>query len=203
MKMYHSPASPFVRKCMFIAHHLGLADRIEKLPSAAHPVNRDQSILPSNPLGQVPTLITDDGMALFDSRVVCEYLDQLGKGEFFPARGDARWRVLTEQSLADGILDAALLSRYEGAVRPESLRWSDWTAGQMDKIAVGLAQFEKTIDPQAGRIDIGTVTLGCALGYLDFRFAHLGWRGKYPRLAAWYETFAELPAMQATMPPAG
>ena len=110
MKLYHSQTSPYVRKCMFIAHHLGLADRIEKLPSAAHPVNRDQSIIPSNPLGKVPTMITDDGTVLFDSRVICEYLDHLGKGSFFPAAGAERWRVLTEQALADGILDAALLS---------------------------------------------------------------------------------------------
>ncbi len=200
MKLYHSPTSPFVRKCMFIAHHLKLADRIEKLPGAAHPVNRDQSILPSNPLGQVPTLITDDGMVLFDSRVICEYLDKLGNGSFFPAVGAARWRVLTEQSLADGILDAALLTRYEGAVRPEGLRWSDWTAGQMDKINLGLAHFEKSLDPAVDRLDIGTVTLGCALGYLDFRFADIGWRAKCPKLAAWYEKFSALPEMQATKP---
>jgi len=199
--MYYSPASPFVRKCMFIAHHLGLADRIEKLPSAAHPVNRDKSILPSNPLGQVPTLVTDDRMVLFDSRVICEYLDQLGKGSFFPASGAARWKALTEQSLADGVLDAALLSRYEGAVRPESFRWADWTAGQMDKIAVGLSHFERSIDAKAQRIDIGTVTLGCALGYLDFRFPDIGWRGKNPNLAGWFETFSALPGMQATKPP--
>ena len=200
MKMYYSPTSPFVRKCMVIAHHLGLADRIEKLPSAANPVNRDQTILPSNPLGQVPTLIADDGTVMFDSRVVCEYFNALGKGDFFPAAGAARWRVLTEQSLADGILDAALLTRYEGAARPENLRWKDWTAGQMDKIVVGLAHFDKTVDAKAKRVDIGTITLGCALGYLDFRFADFGWRTRYPNLAAWYEIFSASPAMQATMP---
>ncbi len=200
MKLHHSPTSPFVRKCMFIAHRLGLTDRIEFLPSAAHPVNRDQSIVPSNPLGQVPTLFTDDGMILYDSRVVCEYLNDLGKGSFFPEHGPARWRVLTEQALADGILDAALLSRYEGAVRPENLRWKDWTAGQMEKITTGLAQFEKTLDTTTNRIDIGTVSLGCALGYLDFRFPDIGWRGQYPKLAAWYEGFSALPEMQATKP---
>ena len=200
MKMYHSSSSPYVRKCMFVAHHLGLAERIEKLPSAAHPVTRDQTLLQSNPLAKVPTLITDDGMVLFDSRVICEYLNHLGKGSFFPADGDARWRVLTEQSLADGILDAALLTRYEGAVRPEALRWGDWSTGQMDKVATGLAYFEKTIEAGTNRIDIGTATLGCALGYLDFRFSDFGWRGRYPTLAAWYETFSALPAMRATQP---
>lgn len=200
MKLYYSITSPFVRKCMVVAHHLGLADQIEKLPSAAHPVSRDKTILPSNPLGQVPTLITDDGAAMFDSRVVCEYLDSLGKGNFFPSKGAARWRVLTEQSLADGILDAALLLRYEGAVRPEELRWRDWTAGQMDKITVGLEHFDKAVDVNAQRLDIGAVALGCALGYLDFRFADYDWRSQCPNLAAWYEVFARLPAMQATAP---
>ena len=200
MKLYHSSSSPYVRKCMFIAHHLGLADSIEKLPSAAHPVTRDQTILPSNPLGKVPTLICDDGTVLFDSRVICEYLDQLGKGTFFPADGDSRWRVLTEQALADGMLDAALLARYEGAVRPEALRWADWTAGQMDKIAKSLARFEADIDPHSQRLDIVTVALGCALGYLDFRFNDFGWRERCPKLATWFETFSALPAMQATKP---
>jgi glutathione S-transferase len=94
MKIFFSPASPFVRKCMVIAHELGLADRIEKLPSAAGPVARDQTIIPSNPLGQVPTFITDEGQALFDSRVVCEYLIDRGGGSFFPA-GKSRWPVVS------------------------------------------------------------------------------------------------------------
>jgi glutathione S-transferase len=200
MKLFHSPMSPYVRKCMFIAHYLGLADRIEKLPSAASPINRDQAIIPSNPLGKVPTMILDDGTVLFDSRVICEYLDRLGNGSFFPAEGARRWQVLTEQALADGILDAALLARYEGMLRPENLRWADWSAGQMDKINVGLAHFEKRCEATAERIDIGTVTLGCALGYLDFRFGSLDWRSSCPKLADWYAKFSSLPAMQATKP---
>jgi glutathione S-transferase len=200
MKLFHSQTSPYVRKCMFIAHHLGLADRIEKLPSAASPVNRDQSIIPSNPLGKVPTMILEDGTVLFDSRVICEYLDQLGEGSFFPAAGVERWRVLTEQALADGILDAALLARYEGTLRPENLRWADWMAGQMDKINVGLAHAEKNFDAGSDRLDIGRVSLGCALGYLDFRFGDLGWRKQCPKLATWFEKFSAQPAMQATKP---
>ena len=199
MKIFYSPASPFVRKCMVIAHELGLAERIEKLPSAAGPVARDQTIIPSNPLGQVPTFITDDGQALFDSRVVCEYLNDLGGGSLFPA-GKTRWQVLTEQSMADGMLGAALLARYEAVLRPEALRWNDWVQGQLGKVRDGLALIEKNAAALDGRLDIGTITIGCALGYLDFRFPDLDWRPAHPATAAWYETFSQRPSMQATKP---
>ncbi len=201
MKIYFSPASPFVRKCMVIAHELGLVDRIQKLPSAAGPVARDQTIIPDNPLGQVPTLITEDGQQLFDSRVICEYLNDLGGGALFPT-GAARWRVLTEQSLADGMLGAALLARYETVLRPEPLRWDGWYEGQMGKVRDGLAQLEKTAASLEGRLDIGTITIGCALGYLDFRYPHYDWRGSHPAVAAWFKTFNQRPSMQATLPSA-
>ncbi len=125
MKIFFSPASPFVRKCMVVAHELGIADRIEKLPSAAGPVKRDATIIPKNPLGQVPTFITDDGQVLFDSRVICEYLNATQSGKLFPADGAARWARLTELALADGMTGAALLARYESVLRPEALRWAD------------------------------------------------------------------------------
>jgi glutathione S-transferase len=200
MKLYHSQTSPYVRKCLVAAHHLGLLGRIEKLASAAHPVNRDQTIIPHNPLGKVPTFIADDGTVLYDSRVICEYLNDLAKGSLFPTTAAARWRALTDQALADGILDAALLVRYELMVREESGRSQAWTDGQMDKIRTGLARFEQRIDAQADRLDIGTIALGCVLGYLDFRFADLGWRKTNPKLARWYEAVAATPAMQATQP---
>ncbi|WP_025138471.1 glutathione S-transferase [Achromobacter sp. DH1f] len=199
MKIYFSPASPFVRKCMVIAHELGLVDRIEKLPSAAGPVARDQTIIPSNPLGQVPTLLTDDGQALFDSRVICEYLNELGGGALFPA-GAARWRALAEQSLGDGMLGAALLARYETVLRPEALRWDGWYEGQLGKVRDGLAQLEKTAASLEGRLDIGTITVGCALGYLDFRYPDFDWRAGHPAVAAWFKTFSQRPSMQATLP---
>lgn len=200
MKIYFSPASPFVRKCMVIAHELGLADRIQKLPSAAGPVARDQTIIPDNPLGQVPTLITDDGQQLFDSRVICEYLNDLGGGALFPA-GPTRWRVLAEQSLGDGMLGAALLARYETVLRPEALRWDGWYEGQMGKVRDGLALLEKTAASLEGRLDIGTITIGCALGYLDFRYPQFDWRAGHPAVAAWFKTFNQRPSMQATLPP--
>ena len=122
MKLYFSPTSPYVRKCLVSAHELGLVDRIQLLAANAHPVQRDATLIASNPLGKVPTLLTDDGTPLYDSRVICEYLDHLAGGSLFPRTGDARWAALTLQSLADGMLDAALLARYEQAVRPEPLR---------------------------------------------------------------------------------
>ena len=200
MKIFHSPTSPYVRKCLVAAHHLGLLGRIEKLPSAANPVNRDQTIIPHNPLGKVPTFIADDGTVLYDSRVICEYLNDLGKGSLFPTTAAARWRALTDQALADGILDAALLVRYELTVREEGGRSQPWIDGQMDKIRTGLARFEETVGAEQDRVDIGTIALACVLGYLDFRFADLGWRNANPKLATWYEAVAATPAMRATQP---
>jgi len=201
MKIFFSPASPYVRKCMVVAHELGLANRIEKLPSAASPVTRDQTIVPVNPLGKVPTFITDSGEALYDSRVICEYLDAQAGGKLFPQSGPQRWLALTDQALGDGLLDAALLARYETALRPEALRWDDWIRGQLDKISTALARIEEVAPVLAARgVDIGTITFGCALGYLDFRFADLGWRDAYPATATWYAEFSQRPSMQATQP---
>lgn len=201
MKIYFSPASPFVRKCMVVAHELGLESRIEKLPSAAGPVKRDQTIVSSNPLGQVPTFFTDEGQVLYDSRVVCEYLNELGGGDLVPREGSLRWLALTEQSLADGILDAALLSRYEKALRPPEFQWASWVDGQMDKIKCGLDHFETGIaGARAQAIDIGTLTLACALGYLDFRFADYDWRAGRPGLTAWFKEMSERPSIKATVP---
>ena len=156
----------------------------------------------NNPLGKVPTLLTDDGTVLYDSRVICEFLNDLGGGKLFPAGGAQRWQVLTEQSLGDGILDAALLARYEGAMRPEALRWADWTTGQLDKIHCGLAAIDAKADSLGDRVDIGTITMGCVLGYLDLRFDHLGWRQQHAKAAAWFARFNARPAMQATLPKA-
>lgn len=202
MKLYFSPASPFVRKCMVVAHEAGLAARIEKLPSAAHPIDRDRTIVAANPLGQVPTFFTDEGQALYDSRVICEYLDQLAQACIFPKQQAQRWRALSDQSLADGILDAALLARYEAVVRPAQFQWADWAQGQMDKVRSALDHFDGAMADRTGQVDIGTITLGCALGYLDFRFPDYDWRAGRDRLAAWFADFSQRPSMQHTMPSA-
>lgn len=201
MKIFHSPASPFVRKCMVVAHELGIADRIEKLPSAAGPVKRDASILPKNPLGQVPTFLCDDGQVLYDSRVICEYLDATYSGALFPADGSQRWARLTELALADGMTAAALLARYETMLRPEALRWNDWTEGQLAKVRTGLEWLETAAPSFGDRVDIGTIAFGCALGYMDFRFPSVDWRAEAPNTAKWFEVFNQRASMQATLPP--
>lgn len=201
MKIYYSATSPYVRKCLVAAHELGLRDLIELVPAAPHPVNRDQSVVRHNPLGKIPTLITEEGAVLYDSRVVCEYLDTLAKGHLFPGAGSARWTVLAEQSLADGMLDAAVLIRYETFTRPEQLRWAQWTAGQTEKVVSGLADIERRAGSFGARIDIGTISIGCVLGYLDLRLASLAWRDRHPATAHWFEQFGARESMRATRPP--
>ncbi len=201
MQLYYAASSPYVRKVMVVAHHLGVADKIELLTAAASPVKRDRNIAQFNPLAKVPSAKTDDGQMLYDSRVICEYLDAQSNAGLFPAAGRARWTALVQQALGDGLLDAALLVRYERMVRPAECRWQDWDDGQMSKIDDCLNE----IEAQAATLGthtftIGEVTIGCALGYLDFRYAELAWRDKHPEAAAWFAVFAQNPAMLATAP---
>lgn len=200
MKIHYSVTSPFVRKCLVAAHELGLRDRLEIVPANAHPVARDRGLVAVNPLGQVPTLVTDDGAVLYDSRVIVEYLNALAGGDLIPDVPDARWSVLTEQALADGMTDAALLTRYEVAARPEPLRWGEWIEGQLDKVACGLAELERRASAFGDRVDVGTIAFACSLGYLDFRFASLAWRDRHPNTAAWYEWFSGRDSMATTRP---
>ena len=198
MQLFYSPTSPFVRKVLVVAHELALTERIERLSAAAHPVNRDRTIIAFNPLGQVPTLLTEEGRILADSRVICEYLNDLAGGALFPPSGPARWNALAEQSTADGLLDAALLARYERAVRPVDKLWPDWLEGQIDKIHSALAALEASARMFGDRVDIGTIASGCALSYLDLRFDDLDWRKRCPAAWDWYARFDERPSMAAT-----
>lgn len=201
MKLFHSHTSPFVRKVMVVAHELGLADKITLVPCAVHPIDRDRSVLARHPLAQAPTLIDEDDNAIADSRVICEYLDRLAGARLFPPDGAARWRALNEQSAADGLLDAALSTRYELTARPEAERSQAWVAAQRAKIDSTLAWFEERAEGLGTRVDIGTIALACALGYLDLRFPELDWRSRAPGLAAWYAPFGERASMVATRPP--
>ena len=200
MKLFYAAASPFVRKCLVAAIELGIRNRIELVPAAAHPVNRDANVVARNPLGKIPTLITDDGLVLFDSRVICDYLNSEGGGGLVPRSATERLRVLTRQSLADGVMDAAVLTRYETFARPEALRWNDWVTGQLAKVNSGLDALEGEVANFGDRVDLGTIAFACALGYLDFRFASLGWRDTRPNTAAWFEWFHGRDSMAETRP---
>lgn len=203
MKLYYAAASPFVRKVMATAVELGIADRIERISVATTPVNTDPALAAANPLGKIPALLTEDGDTLYDSPVICEYLiATAGDGALLPDEGAARWSALKLQAIADGLMDAAVLRRYEAVLRPEEKRWAEWDAGQCRKIAGALDALEAMVDTLAGPVTLGTIAVGCALGYLDFRFAEEDWRKDRPALAAWYEGFAQRPSMQQTIPAA-
>jgi glutathione S-transferase len=197
MKIYYSPYSPFVRKVLVCAAELGIV--LEQVANSAHPVNRDRDIVAHNPLGQVPTLLTGDGV-LYDSRVICEYLNAQAGGALFPAAGPQRWRALVEQSLADGVLNACLLMRYEQVARTPGRYDEAWFDAQHEKVNDGLDRFEQWAGELGERVDIGSIAIACALGYLDLRFPDQGWRRR-PALARWYERFAQRPSMRATQHP--
>ncbi|SEG85602.1 glutathione S-transferase [Marinobacterium lutimaris] len=200
-KLFYASTSPYVRKVMVTAHQLGLVEQIEKLDSAAHPVERDQRIAEFNPLAKVPAMQTADGIALYDSRVICEYLNTYAGGTLFPESAPQRWASLTRQALGDGMLDAALLARYESVARPADKQWHTWRESQLIKIRAALAEIEAQVarfstEPE----DIGLITIGCALGYLDFRFPELDWRSDCPAAALWFAKFDQQPSMAATRP---
>lgn len=201
MQLFFASTSAYVRKVMVCATVLGLADEIERLDSAAHPVVRDDRIAAFNPLAKVPALRTESGLCLYDSRVICEYLNARAQGDLFPQKGEARWKSLARQALGDGLIDAALLARYEFSARPPEKQWQDWADAQLKKVAAALADIESQVSDFSDRPeDIGLIAIGCALGYLDFRFAGLNWRASHPLTAAWFAVFDAHPAMAATRP---
>lgn len=190
-----SPASPFGRKVKIAATVLGLLGSLSVVDTDT--TSETDSIRRENPLGKIPTLLLDDGTALYDSRVIIEYLDHLaGGGKIIPIEPAARFRVLTLQALADGIADAALLYVYEGRWRVEERREPKWVAHQAGKIARSLAALDAAPPPEL--VDVGAIALACALGYLDLRFEG-AWRADYPNLVAWLDRFsAAVPAFEAT-----
>lgn len=200
MKLIHSPASPFVRKVRVLAIECGLDRNIELKPVTVSPVNPNPEVARENPLVKVPALVLDDGTALYDSCVICEYLDTLHSGtKYFPS-GAMRWTALRQQALCDGVMDSAVLCRMEGALRPPEKQWDAWRSGQLYKISNALAALERETASLAGELTIGGIAAGCALGYLDFRIPELDWRARHPPLAAWFATFAKRPSMQQTVP---
>jgi glutathione S-transferase len=195
-----SPASPFGRKIKIAAGVLGLDGQIEIQP--VDTTDPTDTVRKQNPLGKIPALVLEDGMVLFDSRVILEYLDhRAGGGRIVPTDASARFAALRLQALADGMMDAAILLIYEGRWRPADRREAKWVDHQAGKVARALAALEADPPILDAPPDMGRIALACALGYQDFRFAG-SWRKDHPRLVAWLDNFAAaVPAYAASRPP--
>ncbi len=202
MKLYFSALSPFVRKVRVAAMELGLDKQIELVTVATTPVAMSADLTKVNPLGRLPTLVADDGTLLFESNLIVEYLDTLAGGKLIPAKGPERWRVKCTEALADGLMDSAILVRYETFLRPADKRWPEWIAGQQQKVNQSLDTLEGYAWVFEDKIDAGKIAVGCALGYLDLRFPDMGWRKRCETLGRWYDAFAKRPSMAATKPQA-
>ena len=201
MKLHWSPKSPYVRKVMACAHELGLADRIELLRSVAAMTKPNQALMLDNPLSKIPTLVLDDGTVLFDSAVICEYLNDLARGSLFPADAPQRWQALRWHAFGDGLLDALILWRNE---RERPVPWLTLMDAFDLKTRASLTVLDSEADHLAAApLSIGTVALACALGYLDYRFAPIAWRSHAPRLGAWFDQLSQRASLQATMPSDG
>jgi glutathione S-transferase len=202
VKLFHAPASPFVRKVMVLLHEAGATDRVSLIPASGNPLDPGTIPIDRNPLGKIPALERPDGPTLYDSRVITRYLDDLLQAGLYPAAPHL-WDTLVIEATGDGIAEAAVLMRYEMHVRPEASRSPDWSKAQWQKIDRALTALEdRWISHLSGPIDIGQIAVGCALGYLDFRLADRSWRPARPGLAAWYATFSARPSMLATAPAA-
>lgn len=200
MQLFDNPASPFCRKAKVLAHEAGKADALQIVFAVGHPLAPEKMPVTQNPLGKIPTLVRDDGPAIYDSRVICRYLDDKFGANMYPA--SRVWEILTLEATADGIMDSAILMVYESRCRPEGKQFPDWVDGQWAKI-------ERTLDAIAGRwmghlagkVTMGQIAVACALGYLDLRHSARNWRDGREELARWYEDFAARPSMIATASP--
>jgi glutathione S-transferase len=202
MILRFSPSSPFVRKVRVAAALLGL-DRDITL-ERADTTDPNDSLRKTNPLGKIPVLIAEDGSAIYDSRVILDYLDErAGGGKIVPRQGAKRFAALRLQALCDGILDASVLTVYEGRFRKPDMHEPKWLDLQAGKVARALAVLEAAppaLDASPALPDVGQIALACALGYRDFRFGG-SWRSDHPRLVAWLDNFAaRVPAFAATKP---
>lgn len=198
LTLHWSPKSPYVRKVMICAYELGLVDRLTLVRSVAAMLKPNPSIMACNPLSKIPTLVRADGSTLFDSVVICEYLNELAKGPLFPSEGETHWQALRWHAFGDGLLDALILWRNE---RERTVPLQQLLDAFELKVLASLQLLDAETEVLAqAPFSIGTLTIGCALGYIDYRFDSLGWREQAPRLAAWHKELVKRPSFLATEP---
>jgi len=199
MKLHYAHCSPYVHKVMLVAHECGLLGELELLPTTAQTVIED--VHADNPLGQIPTLITDDGTVLYDSWVIMEYLNHISGSSLLPPPGAARWLVLREHALGQGVIDALNL-RFNEMRRPADEQSPNWISKKEDEArrAFDAMEGEFKAGHVTDEVDLGSLTIGCSLAYADRRWPEGKWRVGRPTLAAWFERFAARPSMQETIP---
>jgi glutathione S-transferase len=201
MKLHHAAASPFVRKVMIVLHETGQTGAVDVRTVGNTPMAPDVETAAANPLSKIPCLERDDGPALYDSRVICRYLDSLHSGRRLYPAGVGQWAALTLEALGDGICEAGLACVYEARFREEAMRSSEWIQAQKRKIARALDALDaQWLAHLAGPLDIGAISVAAALGYLDFRLGDMGWREGRPGLTSWHESFARRESYAATAP---
>ncbi len=201
MKLHWSPKSPYVRKVMILIEELHAAKDIELVRSVAAMTQPNKALMVDNPLSKIPTLVLSDGTKLFDSVVICEYLNDLYKGTLFPSGQNEKWQALRWHALGDGLLDALILWRNE---RERVVPLDSLMAAFELKVMATLDVLEKEVEAiRSSGFTIGIVAVVCALGYLDYRFEALGWRSKASKLAEWYAAIEKRPSVQNTLPVEG
>lgn len=197
LTLLYQSHSPYARKVLVCAHELGLAERLDVVHHETSPTNRNDAVFAANPLGKVPVLLTADAGALFDSVVICDYLDRLGGPDsLIPRDGPARYEALRLQALAQGLCDAGIALRWETVRRPEALRYPPLAQGQTTKLAEAYDYLEAQL-PLTKAVTIGQIALATALAWLEFRDMPV-FRERAPRLAEWHDAFCRRPSMQAT-----
>ena len=202
MKLFYSPTSPNVRKIQIYLMETGQVDDVELVESVTTPINPSTGLAAKNPLMKIPALERPDGATLYDSRVISAFLDDRA-GTGFYGIGARRWEIATLEATGDGIMDAALLVTFEARLRPDDKKWDDWSDAQWGKVVAGCAALNgRWMSHLNGPLDMGQISVACALGYLDFRHGARDWRKGCDALADWYTEFAKRDSMVATVPPA-
>ena len=199
MKLIYSGLSPFARKVSVVLRETGLIDDTTLVEVSTTPVNSADEAVAANPSGKIPSLVLEDGSSVYDSRIICRYLNDRAGTDLYP--NVEIWKILTLEATADAIMDAAVLMTYERRIRPEDMVYEPWVEAQW-------AKAERSINAVAadwgdfleGPLNIGQIGIACALGYVDFRHADRDWRSANPALAEWFAAFSTRPAMEATRP---
>jgi glutathione S-transferase len=202
MRLFHSPASPFVRKVVVLLHELDKTGEVALDLIQTTAFASDAALMASNPLAKIPALMRPDGITLYDSRVICQYLNDRFQGGLYP-QDTRKWETLTLEATADGIMDSAVSMAYEVRLRPQAQQSQDWIEAQWAKVSRAIGSLnERWISHLSGPLDMGQIGIACALGYVDFRHGARNWRDGNDALAKWYAEFDSRPSMQATRPPA-